>query len=611
MSDLRPSSVEIPESVRRRLEEAETRLREETRRADDLQRQLATQTRSLIETETKARAILDTATEGILTFNESWEIRSMNRAAEEIFGYRSQQVAGRTGALLIPLLPESATESQIAFVTHPRQMHYKSREVMGLRSDGKALPMQLSLSRIPLEDRWLQIAVVRDISERKRTEELIRAQNEWLERTVLARTEELRTAKIAAEAANTAKSEFLANMSHEIRTPLTAILGFSELLADAVDDSDQADTVTTIKRNGEYLLRLINDILDLSKIEAGQMRIEPALVSPAQIVDGIAELMRGRAVAKGLALQVEHRVPQELQIQTDPTRLRQILINLIGNAVKFTEAGSVHVTVSLSNSSDAPPQLRFAVTDTGIGMSEQQIRKLFRPFTQVDASSTRRYGGTGLGLVISKHLAQTLGGDIEVACQLDHGCTFTLVLPSLVPAATSHPPERAPVSPPHALPAPAARPPLQVALRVLLAEDGPDNQRLVTLLLKKQGIAAEVAENGKLALERALEAQRDGQPFDVILMDMQMPVMDGYQATSELRAADYDRPIIALTAHAMTGDREKCLAAGCDDYLTKPIQREDLLAMVTSYGQRAAMTSAANELACAGASSSSQLEYSL
>jgi PAS domain S-box-containing protein len=580
------SQVDQPPSGESDWSESESRLHEQKHQREELERQVATLTRALSESEAKTRVILDTAPDGILTVNDCWEIESFNRAAELIFGQAAEQVVGRAATQLIPHLKQ-LTEEHDFRASHPAgPPPAGTREIRGLHSDGTAIPLQISLSRVLLANRRLYTVIVRNISERKQAAELIRTQNEWLERTVLARTEELRGAKVAAEAASTAKSEFLANMSHEIRTPLTAILGFSEILEDGPLDSSQLDAINTIKRNGEYLLKLINDILDLSKIEAGQLEIEPELCSPVKLVDGVAELMGVRADSKGLAIEVEHHLPADRLIQTDPMRLRQILINLIGNAIKFTEVGRVRVVVDEVHAAGTAPRIRFSVRDTGIGLCESQVRQLFRPFTQVDSSSTRRYGGTGLGLVISKRLAQKLGGDIEVYCQPAQGCTFTVTIrASEVPLATYAPPQSASAAAQSELLPLGSESRGRLPFRVLLAEDGLDNQRLISMLLKKGGIECTLAENGKQAYEMALEARTAGQPFAVILMDMQMPVMDGYQAATKLREAGYNLPIVALTAHAMNGDREKCLAAGCDDYMTKPAKRENLLAIVNDHAQ--------------------------
>ncbi len=394
---------------------------------------------------------------------------------------------------------------------------------------------------------------------------------------------ELAHARDEAEAAAKVKSEFLANMSHEIRTPMTAILGFSEMLMDDKMEPRQMEAVTTIRRNGEYLLQIINDILDLSKIEAGRLEAEYVPCSPSQILSEVISLMRVRAQEKGLPLEIRFDGTMPQSIQSDPIRLRQILINLTANAVKFTETGSVCVEARMVGAGSADPKLQVDVIDSGIGMSAEQTARLFKPFTQVDSSSTRRYGGTGLGLVISKRLAESLGGDITVRSVLGEGTTFTLTV-------TTGPLEgQAVLGEPDPLPSQSDRCDNREAVgiaagcRVLLAEDGPDNQRLISLLLKKAAIDVEVSENGRDACDRALRAQDEGTPFDVILMDMQMPVMDGYDATRELRRAGYTGAIIAVTANAMSTDREKCLAAGCDSYLTKPVDRQGLISAVSEY----------------------------
>jgi signal transduction histidine kinase/ActR/RegA family two-component response regulator len=407
-----------------------------------------------------------------------------------------------------------------------------------------------------------------------------------LEERVRERTRDLETAKKAAEVAASAKSDFLANMSHEIRTPMTAILGYTDLLLEGdQSSSDRLVSMQTIRRNGQHLLAVINDILDITKIEAGRMTIERIPCDLCQVVEDVASLMRVRALEKGLKFAVEYRGPVPKQIQSDPTRLRQIIMNLVGNAIKFTSRGEVRVVVSLVGIvPERKHVMRFEIMDTGIGLTEQQCKRLFCAFSQADTSTTRRFGGTGLGLAISKHLSHLLGGDISVESALGKGSTFmaTIDTGSLDGVSMTDDPQMQQVA--TAEPATVVE---SLSARILLAEDGPDNQRLIGFVLRKIGAEVEVADNGRIAVEKAMAAMQFGQPFDVILMDMQMPELDGYGACGELRRRGYTGPIIALTAHAMVGDREKCIAAGCDDYATKPIVRDKLLATIRHWcGQR-------------------------
>ena len=390
---------------------------------------------------------------------------------------------------------------------------------------------------------------------------------------------ELRRAKDRAEDANRAKSQFLANVSHEIRTPLTAILGYSELLlGDEADAAQRRGHLETIHRNGEVLLRLVSDILALSKIEAGRLTVEAAACSPWELASDVAALMRPRAEEKGLALALEPCFPFPRTVHTDPIRLRQILVNLVGNAVKFTERGRVTVAVGWYDG-PAGRRLWFRVEDSGIGMTGEQLDALFQPFHQADASAARRFGGTGLGLAISKRLAAALGGDIEVQSRPGQGSRFTLWIdpgkirsPLLLSLPQAKAQAAAPVAGPTAL-----------AGRVLVAEDGPDNQRLLRHILRKAGLEADLAEDGRIACRMVWQAAAEGRPYHVILMDMQMPEIDGYEATRRLREKGWTGPIVALTAHAMEGDRAKCLAAGCDEYLAKPVDRGALLALLSGY----------------------------
>ncbi|HYW79590.1 MAG TPA: ATP-binding protein, partial [Thermoguttaceae bacterium] len=393
----------------------------------------------------------------------------------------------------------------------------------------------------------------------------------------------------AAQAATHAKSDFLANMSHEIRTPMTAIIGYIELIAEGCQNRCEfshttSDHLNAVRRNADYLLGLINNILDLSKIEAGQCHVEQIEYSLPKLVSEIVSLMKLRAGEKGLSLVVQYDGPIPDTITTDPIRLRQILVNLIGNAIKFTERCEVRIAVRLLGRNGNAPRLQMKVIDTGIGMTEEQIPRLFQPFTQADSSTTRRFGGTGLGLAISKRLAEMLGGELHAESVPGKGSVFTATVAtgSLQNVRWLENPEEAGPLDEQADPAIPRKTPT-IKGRVLLVEDGPDNQRLISCVLKKGGADIQVAENGLLAIESIEAANAKGQPFDVILMDMQMPVMDGYAATQQLRSDGCTCPIIALTAHAMSGDRQKCLKAGCDDYLTKPIDRTVLLTTVAQF----------------------------
>ena len=396
---------------------------------------------------------------------------------------------------------------------------------------------------------------------------------------------------VAALAATQAKSEFLANMSHEIRTPMTAILGFAEMILHAGDLSkapaERIDAIQTIIRNGKYLLQLLNDILDLSKIEAGRLDVQLTSCSPVQILADVAQLMHGRADAKRLSLVVDCSGPLPATIRTDPMRWRQILINLVGNAIKFTEKGTVRLALSLIHSEPGEPMLRFEVTDSGIGMTQEQLSRLFQPFAQAD--NARRFGGTGLGLAISKRLAENLGGTIGVESQPGRGSRFHVIIP-VGPIEDvemlEHPMQDFHVAPLPLEPAQGQTPAPPLDCRVLLAEDVADTQRLLSMVLAAAGAQVTSAENGQAAYETACTAHSAGHPFDVILMDMEMPVLDGDEATRRLRQAGYTGPIIALTAHAMALQRQACLAAGCDDCLVKPIDHDLLLATVAKYARK-------------------------
>ena len=417
--------------------------------------------------------------------------------------------------------------------------------------------------------------------------------------------QKLLEAHAAAKSANRAKSEFLANMSHEIRTPMTAILGYAEILAEGqsngLPQETQSDCIDTIKRNGEHLLSIINDILDISKIEADKLTAECIDTSPLHVAQDVIELMKVKAEAKGIEVSLSIATPIPETIQSDPTRLRQILVNLVGNAIKFTELGSVTIVIRMEDMTS--PSIFFDVIDTGIGITEAQINKLFQSFEQADASTTRKFGGTGLGLRISKRLAQILGGDIEVTSKPGCGSTFTTCISTgsldgihwiqCTPESMHRITERCnqETAASESATEPESQLPLN-GLRILLAEDGPDNQRLISFHLGRAGAIVDVVDNGKYAVEwltvdgTISSELRWPNRTDLILMDMQMPEMDGYEATEMLRSKGCKIPILALTAHAMDVDLDRCIDAGCDMRLTKPIDRAALIKACQEMGKQ-------------------------
>jgi PAS domain S-box-containing protein len=407
---------------------------------------------------------------------------------------------------------------------------------------------------------------------------------------------ELVEARHRAEDATRAKSDFLANMSHEIRTPMTAILGYTDLLAEeGVDQDSRREYLATIKRNGAHLLSLINDILDLSKIEADRMTVNPERAPVHVMVEDVAGMMRVRAEDQATEILTEFPTPVPETIETDPEKLRRALVNLVSNAVKFTERGRVRIVTSFLESwKDGAPAVRMQVIDNGIGISEEKMARLFQPFVQADTSTSRRYGGTGLGLTITRRIAEMLGGEITADSSEGMGSTFTLTVPTggLEEVPMLQDPARVLAEREEDLP-PAGEPSVSLeGFSVLLAEDGVDNQRLIRTVLIRSGATVSVAEDGLAAIKKAEIAR-----YDVILMDLQMPHMDGFEATRKLRERGYTAPILALTAHAMSQHRERALEAGFDDHLAKPIERDVLLSKVAEWAGGEAQPEPAEEAA--------------
>ena len=413
---------------------------------------------------------------------------------------------------------------------------------------------------------WIASSI--DIDDRKRTEgEMIRAKEE-------------------AESASSAKTQFLANVSHEIRTPLSAIIGFSELLLNPSQNPDERlQAASTIHRNGQQLLHLINEILDISKVESGRSEIEHLEINLLQMLRELQSLFELKANEKSLRFEifVEGALPVPALFKTDPTRLRQIIVNMIANAVKFTDSGSVTLSVRAVDLN----QICFAVEDTGIGIPESSRARLFQPFSQVDSSTSRKFGGTGLGLALSKRFAESLGGDVNLMSSGATGSRFEAHI-QIEPSGAS-PRAHLSLGPISNLRGPVSVPQVPESgvlngFNLLLVDDAIDNQVLISRFLRLAGAKVETAGSGSEAIEKATRAERmPGREFDVILMDIQMPGMDGYAATQHLRSSGWKKPILALTAHALKAERDRCLAAGFDDHFTKPVDRMKLISGLVNW----------------------------
>ena len=521
---------------------------------------------SIRENEARMRAIFDSTNEGIVSINEDSVIESFNHAAEHIFGFSAEEVIGQPLALILPTEHKNKHEGYIKkyLLTGEKNVIGTTVEIEGYRKSGEVFPMELSIGETTLDGKRIFTGIVQDITQRKLAEEeanaALRAKND-------------------AVSASQAKSAFLANMSHEIRTPLTAIIGFGETLLQSDQTmSERLDAVMTIIRSGHHLLNLINDILDISKIEAGKLDVERVITNPYTLLNDVVHIIKPQAVDKGLSFNVNYHFPLPPAINSDFLRLKQILLNLCSNAVKFTAKGHILINVD----SDVDQQvMTFEVIDTGIGLNESEKESIFDAFTQADSSTTRRFGGTGLGLSLSQQLAYLLGGKITVESEPGVGSKFTLVI-SIGAIERSHL-----LHSEAQLPVPQGVSDFIIEEQllkghVLLAEDNRANQRLISLMLKKNGVTVDVAANGEEAVKLALQEK-----YDLVFMDMQMPIMDGIEAVSILRNQGYKVPIVALTANALQEDREKCFKAGCVDFVTKPIGRDDLFEVVSRYLEKA------------------------
>jgi len=518
----------------------------------------------------RVRSALDTLAEGLILLDKKGRIVLANRAFPEKLGLNADKLQGRKASTL-PWI-HSGLSSELPWVKALEGSPPDAASMLGFSSgDCGRKTFQVHAAPVVGEDGGLRgaLASFEDV-------------------TLLEEKErELQVSKEVAEAASRAKGDFLARMSHEIRTPLNAVLGFTDVLRRGLEESEVArrEYLDTIHTSGKHLLDLINDVLDLSKIESGRLEIERIRCSPLQVASEVVAVLRARAAQKGigLALRSAGKVPET--ILTDPGRLRQVLMNLAGNAIKFTERGTVEIVLRF-DSKPTPSVIAFDVIDTGIGIPPEGQQRIFEPFTQADSTITRRFGGTGLGLAISKQFAEALGGGITLRSAKGKGSVFTATVETgplddvkLVDLAGEAPLIQAEV-----LAAPVLRLP---RARILLVEDGESNRRLVSLVLRRAGVEVETAEDGREGVERATR-----EDFDLILMDMQMPVMDGLSATAALRERGITAPIIALTAHAMKGEEEKCRAAGCSGFITKPIDLDMLVRTVGAELRKGGLASA-------------------
>ena len=522
--------------------------------------------RKLVEEEQKAsdqrlrdqqfytRSLIESNIDALMTTDPAGIITDVNKQMEALTGCTRDELIGAP-------FKDCFTDPARAEAGIKRVLVEKSvtdYELTARARDGKQTVVSYNATTFYDRSRTLKgvFASARDVTERKRVEI------------------ELQQAKAAAESASRTKSDFLASMSHEIRTPMNAIMGIADLLAKTALTPEQDRFVQIFRRSGDNLLNLINDILDLSKVEASQLDLERTEFSLSDHLEKVMEMVAPRAQEKSLTLVCEISPGVKNELVGDPTRLRQVLLNLLGNAIKFTQSGSVSLRVEPDADSAVPTALRFTVTDTGIGIAGDKLDRVFERFTQADSSTTRRFGGSGLGLTISRRLVELMGGRIWVESEVDEGSLFAFAVPFEVSTAAMRP-VAAPVGAGPEAPLPA--------LRILMAEDSPDNCTIALAYLEDTPYRVDVAETGVLACDM-FKAGR----YDLVLMDRQMPAMDGLTATRTIRAweAANDRaptPIIALTASALKGDRESCLAAGCTAYLTKPIKQAVLLQAIKDH----------------------------
>ncbi len=501
-------------------------------------------------------ALVDSSDDAIISKNLNGIITSWNHAAELLFGYTADEIVGTSIVRLIP--DDRVSEEHEIIGKIARGEHIRHFQTLRRRKDGSLVDISLAIS--PIKNSHGQImgasTIARDITEQVRM------------------LQDLEQANRAAEKANKTKSALLANVSHELRTPMTAVLGFAEILRGESTAPSFIDKVDSITRNGKYLLALLDDMLDLSVIEADKLSISKQPVDVPKTIEDVRLLMNVRAVEEGIPLIFEWNNPIPQTITADRVRLRQILVNLIGNALKFTDEGEVRVSIRL----DAEQTLLlFEVSDTGIGMTPAQLERIFQPFTQASPETAQRFGGTGLGLTISKRLACAMGGAIHVTSQAGQGSCFTLALP-VTDAQRQQLAQPSDVRPLRQHVEHDPRPTIDA--RILLADDRRDVWRVGKYFLEACGAQVTVVEDGRQAVDTALQAEAEGRPFALILMDMQMPVMNGREAVQELRAKGLQQPIVALTANAMEGDRQACLKFGCTEYMTKPIDRKKLITLV-------------------------------